>query len=84
MRTKQEIENKLEAMIEHMNKSARLSPSEKSEATQLMSDLKQEIQFQRDSALNDLEILKSTELYSQIDMHGGTIIRFRPRNSPTK
>lgn len=84
MRTKEQIENKLNEMIEHMNKSARLSTSEKSLTTTLMNELKEEIQFQRDNALNDLEVLKTTELYSQIDIQSATIIRFRPRNSLPK
>ena len=84
MRTKEQIDSKLDRMIEQMNSSSRLSASEKANTQDLLNELKADLGFQVEKNLRDIEILKDAELYACIEMKPETIIRFRPRNSIAK
>ena len=85
MRTKEQIENKLEQLIDKMNekiiKDTRLTTSEKSMNESLFIELKEEIHIARERALFEIENLRAVEMYSETDTPSGTIILFRPRNS---
>lgn len=79
MRTKEQIDEKLNQLIEKMQQSARLSAGEKLETRTLINELKEEIISEKTHCENELSILSLAELNTQIDLSGGVVVKFRPR-----
>ncbi len=81
-RTKEQIDKKLDHLIEKMHQSARLSPSEKLRTQSLMNELKNELGREKENCEREIELLSNAEVHTQIEMSGGTVIRLRPRTLP--
>ncbi len=82
MRTRQQIEDKLNKMIEHLDQSPRLTASEKDLTHTLLSELKDEFARERENYEIEVDRLDATEIFhSQMAAKTTNVIRFRPRNS---
>ncbi len=81
MRTKEQIDEKLNQLIEKMQQSTRLSPGEKLETHTLLNELKEEIISEKTHCENEISLLSQMELDTHIELSGGKVIKFRPRNN---
>lgn len=80
MRTRQQIEDRLDQMMEHLNQSPRLTESEKDLTSTLLSQLKDEFARDRENFESEIELLSTTEVYNQFESKSGNVIQFKPRN----